>query len=149
MEREMRKIDHEFKIIMSDSKEWNTTPSDYLPGGLMSVFFSKCSSLIQQKNAKIGRLGNWIAIRLEHKGKRLEIINIYRIPRIFLNRVYCSLTQYNLIDRKIKSISDYRKELFEKIKKYVKESPKINDIIIARDYNQNIAEKRLDCSMLK
>ena len=91
----MKKIDREVKIIMSDSKEQNTTLLDYLLSRLMSVFFSKCSPLIQQKNVKIGRLGNWMAIRLEYKEKRLDNINIYRIPRTSSNGVYYSLTQHN------------------------------------------------------
>ena len=109
-------MDKGVQIIMANSKEQAITPKDYLPGRLMSVFFSKCSPLIQQKNIKIGRLGNWMGIRLEFKEKRLDNINIYRIPRTSSNRVYYSLNQYNLIDKKIKSISDYRKELFKEIK---------------------------------
>ena len=120
---------------MADSKEWATTPKDYLPGGLMSVFGSKCSPIMQQKKIKVGRLGNWIAVLIEYKGKRIEIINMYRIPKTSSNGVYYSLTQLNLVDRKVRSTGEYRKEIFDEIKKYINSNNDINDIIIAGDYN--------------
>ena len=87
----MRGIDREAAIFVADSKEWETTPSDYLPGGVMSVIFSKCSPLINKKKITKGQLGNWLAVSLEHKGKRIEIINVYRLLRTSSNGVYCSL----------------------------------------------------------
>ena len=61
-ERTFKKIGREGKMITADSKEWNMTPKDYLPGGLMSAFYGKCTSLTQEEKTKIGKLGNWIAI---------------------------------------------------------------------------------------
>ena len=82
-----------------------------------------------------GRLGNWIAIKLQYKGKRLEIINLYRIPRISSHGVRCSLTQYNRIDGKMNTALVYRKEIFDDIIKHIRENPDINDIIIGGNYN--------------
>ena len=66
----MRNIDRESVILTSDSKEWDVTPTDYLPGGLCSIFFSKSSPLVNSKKLVKGRLGNWIAVRLEGKNKK-------------------------------------------------------------------------------
>jgi len=58
MERNMRGIDREAAIFVADSKEWETTPSDYLPGGVMSVIFSKYSPLVNKKKIIKGWLEN-------------------------------------------------------------------------------------------
>ena len=143
VERNMKAIDRESVVLTSDSKEWDVTPSDYLPGGLCSIFFSKTSPLVDAKKVVKGRLGNWMAVRLEGKGKRLEIINLYRIPSTSNYGVKCSLTQYNRIDGNMSSPSVYRKELFDDIKRYIQSNPDITDIIIGGDYNQNICDKEI------
>ena len=95
-------------IVTADSNEWETTPSDYLPGGACSIFLSKCSPLVDRKKVVKGRLGNWIAVSLEHEGKRLEIINMCRIPRTSSHGVCCSLTQYNRIDGEMNATNVHR-----------------------------------------
>ena len=54
----MRSINREHSIFVADSKEWKTTSSDYLPGGIASMIFSKCSLLINKKGVKQEWLGN-------------------------------------------------------------------------------------------
>ena len=88
----MKAIDRESAIFTADSAEWDVTPNDYLPGGICSIFFSKSSPLIESKKVVKGRLGNWMAVSLVSKEKRLEIINIYRIPSSSSYGVKCSLT---------------------------------------------------------
>ena len=66
--------------MIVDSKQWKVTKNNYLPGGLLNVIGSKCASVITAKKITIGKMGNWIAFAMEHKGKRLEIINLHRIP---------------------------------------------------------------------
>ena len=56
MERTLKKIGREVKMITTDSKEWNMTPKYCLPGGLMSTFFGKCKSSIQEVKKKIGKI---------------------------------------------------------------------------------------------
>ena len=52
-----------------------------------------------------------MAVLLQHKCKRLVLINVYRVPKTSSQGVYCSVTQYNKVDGKVKSPSQYRKEL--------------------------------------
>ena len=73
------------------------------------MFLSKSSLLIDQKRVVKGRLGNWIAVSLTSKGKRLEIMSIYRIPSLSLNGVKYSLTQYDRIDGNVKTTTLHRK----------------------------------------
>ena len=109
LERHVREIDRESNIVVADSGEWETTPGDYLPGGVMSVTLSKCCPLINKKEIKKGRLGNWIAIPLQHKGKRVELTCIYRIPSSSSNGVCCSLTQCDRIDGDVSTPTACRK----------------------------------------
>ena len=139
MERWMRGISRGAKMFTADSKEWNVTNNDYLPGGVMSMFFERCGSFIEKNKVKIGKLGNWDAISMNYKRKRVEVINLYRIPLSSSNGPRCSLTQYARIDEKIKSASKYRSEIFNEIIQYAK-SQNITDIIIAGDYNQSISD---------
>ena len=90
-----------------------------------------------------------MAFSLVYKSKRLEIINIYRIPTSLSNMVYCSLSQYQLKDGKVRSTGEYRKEIFNEIKKYVNSNEDINDIIIARDFNQHIGANEIQHFFLK
>ena len=46
MEQKMKQIDRGILVKTADSKQWNTTPTSYLPRGLVSIFFSKCLSVI-------------------------------------------------------------------------------------------------------
>jgi len=135
IEKRMKKIQRGAQIIAVDSKEWVVTDKDYLPGGLLNVIFNRSGPLLQKKMVKKGKLGNWSAILLEYKGKRLEIINLYRLPISSSNGVYCSLTQYNLVNGKLKSTSEYRRELLNEIKQHIHNEKDITDIIIAGDYN--------------
>ena len=82
-----------------------------------------------------------MAISLVNKGKRLEIINIYRLPSTSSRGVKCSLTQYNRIDGNNSSPAVYRRELFDEIKKHIRDNEEITDIIIGGDYNQNIYDR--------
>ena len=143
LERHVREVDRESNIVVADSGEWETTPGDYLPGGVMSVILSKCCPLINKKEIKKGRLGNWIAIPLQHKGKRVEIICIYRIPSSSSNGVKCSLTQYNRIDGEMSTSTVYRKELFKDVEMHVRNNTDINNIIIAGDYNQYLNDNEV------
>ena len=91
MERWMRSISRGAQIFTADSNEWATTNNDYLPGGLMTVLFERCGSFIDKKTIKKGRLGNWNAISLNYKGKRVEVINLCRLPLSSSNGPCCSL----------------------------------------------------------
>ena len=79
MNRKMRVLGREIFIDIADSKSWNTTPKDQLPGRIMSAIRGKATSLIDKKTITKGRLGNWIAIKINYNRKILAIINFYQI----------------------------------------------------------------------
>ena len=47
IEKEMKEIDRVPIVLISDSKEQETTSSDYLPGGVMNMILSKYSPIFQ------------------------------------------------------------------------------------------------------
>ena len=80
-------------------------------------------------------------MKLKNNRKILLIINIYRIPVTLLVKVCSYLTQYNLMDRKAKSPTEYWNEIFKEIEDFISKNEDVNDIILARDLNQDIASR--------
>ena len=103
--------------------------------------------LIQEDQVCINKLRNLKAIKLTHNNKTIVLINTYRILISFSKRLKYCLTQYNLSNDEVKSNSEYRVELLNKIKEYIKNN-NTNNIIISGNYNQSIASKRLQ-SLIK
>jgi len=144
IENEMRKLGKGTICVTSDSKQWNMTSNDYLPGGMANVITQRYGSRIDETMITKGRLGNWIAIPMCSKGKRLEIISLYRIPTASeSDGIFSSLAQYQFIDAKAKKSKEYRKEIFDEIKKHIRSNNEISDIIIAGDYNQCIYDREV------
>ena len=135
MERIIKQINRAAVLIENDSGQHHVTNNDYLPGGIMNIIFQKCAPIYQKKKTVKGRLGNWSAIALEYNRKQLEVINLYRIPSSSSNGESCSYTQYVLVDKRVKTITDYRREVLQEIKHHILKNQDITDIIIAGDYN--------------
>ena len=104
----------------------------------MSVFKGKIRALVNENDIEKSKLGNWISVPMQHNGKKILIINVYRIPASSAQGPRCSLTQYNVVEGKVKSATEYRKEIFKQIKQHVNKQHDIDDLIIAGDLNQNI-----------
>jgi len=144
IENEMKELGRGTTCITADSNQWKMTTKDYLPGGLMNVIMQRFATLICEEKVIKGRLGNWISIPMICNGKRIEIISIYRIPITSESEgVFSSLAQYHMKDAKIKKAKDYRREIFDEIKRHIQGNESINDIIIAGDYNQNINDREV------
>ena len=65
------------------------------------------------------------------------------MPSVSSNGETCSLTQYNLLERKTKPTSHCRKEIFKQMKTHLSQNQDINDLIIAGDFNQDIASNEV------
>ena len=104
----------------------------------MSVFRGKAAAVRKEEKVVKEKVGNWIAMQLQYQDKTIVIINVYRLPSSLPNRSSYCLTQYNILEGKVKGINEYRKEIFQQIKQYLENDNTINDIIIAGNFNQNI-----------
>jgi len=142
IEQDLKKNNREVKVEGCDSKKWNLSTNNYLPGGLLTIIQGKSRSLLDEEKTQKSKLGNWMAIQLSHNNKTIAIINIYRIPISTSKGPRCCFTQYTLTEGKIKSTTQYRKEILRQIKEYVHEN-KIDDIIIGGDFNQGIATNEI------
>jgi len=77
MESRLRRLGRETKIFRVDSMQWEVIKNEYLPGGILSVFLGKSRSLVKEEEIFKSKMGNWMAIKLYHKGRILVVINIY------------------------------------------------------------------------
>ena len=80
---------------------------------------------------------------MTNDSKRVIIIIIYRLLQSEIVEVYCTLTQYNCIEVKVKLVAGYCKEVFEECLAYVKITNDIDDIIKVGNINQNIASNKV------
>ena len=142
IEKEMRNKYREVKVIGSDSKQWQLTNNNYLPGGLLTIIKGKCRALLQESQTHVNKYGNWMATTFSHNNKAVVVINLYRIPTSSSKGPRCCQTQYNIINGNMKSSTQYRKEILQQIKNYI-QTNQFNDIIIAGDFNQNIASNEI------
>ena len=53
--KEMKKMDRGVQLMTADSKQWEVTKNNYLPGGLLNAIGSKCASVITVKKITIGK----------------------------------------------------------------------------------------------
>ena len=139
----LKQLEREILVIGADSQQWQINQKQYLPGGVLSAFLGKSRSLVNENKIKKSNFGNWIAVKLQHKNKTIAVINVYRISSSSSNGNLCSLTQYNLLEGKVRSPAEYRKEIFKQIKEYLNENEDINDVLLAGDLNQNIASNKI------
>ena len=109
----------------------------------MAAFIGKCRALISEEEMCKGKLGNWMAIKLKHHNKTLIVITTHRLPSSSSNGPTCSLTQCNLVDGKAKTTTEHRKEIFYQIKMHLQGLDEVSDVIIAGDFNQNIASNEV------
>ena len=58
MQQRIKQMSKEAAVIGADSGQWDISPRDYLPGGTLSIFTGKCSSLINQDKCHEGNLEN-------------------------------------------------------------------------------------------
>ena len=87
LEQEMNAIDRAPAIITINSKEQETTPNNYFPGGITNIALYRCFPPLEKNKITKGRLGNWIAFPLQNEQKQLEIMTIYRLLSTLSNRV--------------------------------------------------------------
>ena len=85
----------------------------------MIMIIEKSRALVQENSVECSPLGNWIAMKLKYNNKIIALITVYQIPASSQQGLYCSLTQYNLAEKKVKSLIEYRKEILVQIKKYI------------------------------
>ena len=107
---------------------------------MVSAIRGKATSLIETDDISKRKYGNWITMKLKNNRKILLIISIYWIPITSSVKVYSCLTQYNLIDGKAKSRTEYWNEIFKEIEDFISKND-VNDIILAGDLNQDIASR--------
>ena len=91
----MKEIGRNIQVTYIVSKAYNTTRSDWLLGGMMTVIRGNISSLLQKDKVKIDSLGKQMAYQVSNGTKTILFIIIYRIPQSTNEGIYKAITQYN------------------------------------------------------
>ena len=79
MENKMKQLGREATMFAADSTSWQSTKKKYLPGGVLTIAHGKFKALINEESIAKGKYGNWVAVSMQHNGKTIIIINIYRL----------------------------------------------------------------------
>ena len=143
MENRMKRLGRETAMHVADSKSWQTSKKNHLPGGVLNIVRRKFKSMTQEESIAKGKCGNWIAATLQHNGKTIIVINIHRLPVASTQGPRCCATQCNVLEGSAKSTTDYRKETLQQIKDYLNQLSDIDDVIIAGDMNQNVSSNEI------
>lgn len=142
MEQKLRVLGREIKVVPVDSSVWSVSKKNYLPGGVLTAIRGKFRSLIEEESITKGPLGNWIGIKIKHKGKTIVIINVYRIPNSSQQGPTKCLTQYNILEGNAKTSTEIRKDTLNQIKQYVNNN-NVDDVIIAGDLNESVNSREI------
>jgi len=142
MEQKLRVLGREIKVVPVDSSVWSVSKKNYLPGGVLTAIRGKFRSLIEEEHITKGPLGNWIGIKIKHKGKSMVIINVYRIPNSSHQGPTKSLTQYNILEGNAKTSTEIRRDTLNQIKQYVNIN-NVDDVIIAGDLNESVNSREI------
>ena len=125
-------------MIILDIKEHEITNNAQLLGGAMSIYTEDITKYINTKEIVKDNLGRWILVILESNRKRLMIITSYRMPITSLKGNSTSIVQYIRSEGKLKSTINYRQEILKLLTNHIQKFKVINDIILFRDFNQDI-----------
>ena len=79
MENRMKRLGRETAMHVADSKSWQTSKKNHLPGGVLNIVRRKFKSMTQEESIAKGKCGNWIAATLQHNGKTIIVMNIYTV----------------------------------------------------------------------
>ena len=68
----MRKIGKGTKVITADSKQWNMTDNEYLPGGLINVISQRYTSIIESSKIQICKIRKLDSFSISVQRKKIR-----------------------------------------------------------------------------
>ena len=79
IQSKLLRLSKNIKIITADSKDYNLTNYDWLPGGILNAFQGNIVSMINSTKIIIDQLSKQTAYILRNDVKSVLIIAVYRI----------------------------------------------------------------------
>lgn len=134
-----------FSKHSNDELNMKTLP---FPGGVLSMTWGQMIYLSEINSYKMNDRGRH-SIFLNGKRIRVMVVSCWRIPNGSKDSLLKYKNQCNKKIEKIKIVKYYREELLNNIKKEIKSSKNISNMIIAGDFNENVAGKRMKKFLLK
>ena len=81
MNNQMKELERNIQMIYADSKSYSTTNSSQLQGGMINILQGEIMSFMDRETIKIDYLGKLVVFQISNRGKRVDIVTIYRIPQ--------------------------------------------------------------------
>ena len=128
-------LNRNIELIVANSNDYDLTDSEWLPSGILNVFWRLIVLIIDWKKIEVDKIRKQTACQFTDGKKKIILIRIYRIPQSSQEGVYNTLTQYNRMDRKVKNAKQYRHKIFSQIINFLNENEHINDVMIVENLN--------------
>jgi len=140
-----RRINKAVEIIATDSGEKTESEIGWLPGGTITIVIGRLVGMIDKNNITKEKKGTWCAFTLEENGRKIRIVNLYRIPDNTNKGMMTSKAQYDRAGKQTKSAKFYREAILLEIANEISNSKTkgINDYIVAGDFNQDVTKERI------
>jgi hypothetical protein len=145
LKRSFRQVNKSVEVLTSDSREDTRGKSDYLPGGTLSILTGISAGMVNKEEMRQNDLGNWNSFRIEGGGRKLQLINAYRIPDSTEEGIMKSRAQYDRVKGKLHSSQQYREmmlsELVDEIKRVQEDG--VDGVLLSGDFNQDIGHQNM------
>ena len=80
MRNKLSKLNKNIELIIADSRDYELTSIDQLPGGIITCLWGQIVLIINSSKTYRDKLGQWIACHITNGTKKLLLILIYCIP---------------------------------------------------------------------
>ena len=140
IKRKIKPINKNVEVVVSDSGEQTKTDNRYLPGGTLGIFTGRIVGMIVNEKTTVDRLGRWTSTRIEKGTKKMQIINVYRIPESTKSGVLTSKAQYDRVSGEVKTTREYRTDMLNELTEEIGKlkAAGVTGIILTGDMNQDI-----------
>ena len=79
MKYKLKELHKNIDIVFTDSKDYSITKDEWLPGGTITSYWERISSLVNKQQIKIDKLGKWSSLWIKKPTKNnfINIIVLY------------------------------------------------------------------------
>ena len=75
----LKKLNHNVELIFADSKDYQVTKNEWLPGGTLIVIQGEVIGAMNKESIIIDKIGKWSTFTVSKNNKKVIFITIYWI----------------------------------------------------------------------
>ena len=76
-----RKINRNAELIFANSKDYQATKNDWLPGGMLTAIWGEVIGAMDKNSIVIDEIRKWSVFTISKNNKKIVFITIYRISQ--------------------------------------------------------------------